>query len=66
MKSFHTVLIAPLAQRLGTFTGGAIGAWGTFDPALTSRLEAWVTAGAFIAVDLIVAYVRGRQTQEGR
>ena len=63
MKRLSTVLIGPLAARAGTFIGGAIASFGTFDPALTSRVEAWVTAGAFIAVDLIVAAIRNREAR---
>lgn len=66
MKRISSVLIAPLAARLGTFTGGVIASWGTFDPTLSSRVEAWAAAGAFIAVDLLVAYFRKSNSQEGR
>lgn len=66
MKRFLSVLARPLAARAASVTGGFIGAWGTFDPALTSRVEAWVTAGVFIGVDLLVAALRDRKTQEGR
>lgn len=66
MKRISSVLIGPIAARLGTLIGGAIGGIGTFDPTLTSRVEAWVTAGAFIAADLIIAAIRNRSSQEGR
>lgn len=63
MKGFRTVLLGPLAARLGTLIGGAIGGIGTFDPGLTSRVEAWIAAGCFIAVDIIVAAMRDRNPQ---
>lgn len=66
MKGLASVLVKPLAARLGSMLGGGIAAWGSFDPTLSSRLEAWIAAGCFIAVDLIAAYVRNTPKQEGR
>lgn len=66
MKGITSVLVKPLAARLGSMLGGAVAAWGTFDPTLASRVEAWVAGGCFIAVDLVTAYIRNRQTQEVR
>ena len=66
MKKLTSLVIAPLATRLGSFTGGLVASWGAFDPSLSSRVEAWAAAGAFIAVDLVLAYFRRSNEQEGR
>lgn len=66
MKGFRNVLLGPLAARLGSVAGGAVASWATLDPSLSSRVEAWVAAGAFIAIDLVVAYFRRSNAMEGR
>ncbi|MDM7980182.1 MAG: hypothetical protein QUV71_07535 [Rhizobium sp.] len=66
MKRFLAVLLAPLATRLGTFAGGAVASWGTTDPALLNRVEAWVVAGCLIGVDLLAAGFRNIEKKEGR
>lgn len=66
MKGFRNVLLGPLAARLGSMAGGAVASWATLEPSLTGRVEAWVAAGVFIAIDLVVANFRKSNTMEGR
>ncbi len=65
MKRFVSVFIAPLARRLGSMAAGGIAGGMAVDPAIAARVEAWVMAGALLAVDLVVVGLRAK-TQEGR
>jgi homoserine kinase len=56
-------MLAPLARRLGSMAAGAVGGSMVIDPALATRIEMWASAGAFLLIDVIVAYTR-RNTQE--
>lgn len=65
MKRIVSVLIKPVATRLGALVAGALSGLAMSDPVLVSSIEAWATAGAFLAADIIVAHLNGK-TQEGR
>nr|WP_316650677.1 hypothetical protein [uncultured Gellertiella sp.] len=64
MKRLVSVLVLPLARRVGALAASATAGAMVVDPAIAARLEAWVVAGAMLAVDLASVYIR--QTQEGR
>lgn len=65
MKKITDVLVFPLTRRLGTLVTGMLGGIGFMEPTLLARVEAWVTAGAFLAVDLLLAW-KNSKTQEVR
>lgn len=65
MKKLIETILKPLARRAGTAAAGVIVGMGFMEPALAARVEAWATAGAFIAVDLLLAW-KNAKTQEGR
>ena len=65
MKRVVSVLLRPLAERLGALVAGALSGLAMVDPVLVSSVEAWVTAGAFLLADIIVANLKPK-TQEGR
>lgn len=65
MKSFVSVVISPLARRFGSMAAGGVAGAMVMDPAIASRVEAWVTAGVLLAVDLVLVAVRAK-TQEVR
>ena len=65
MKSLISVLIRPLATRIGALIASGTAGAMVVDPAIATRLEAWVMAGALLAADLLAAHVRSK-TKEGR
>lgn len=65
MKRIVSVLLRPIAERLGALVAGSLAGLAMADPVLVSRVEAWVTAGVFLLADIIVANLKPK-TQEGR
>lgn len=65
MKRIVSVLLRPVAERLGALVAGALSGLAMSDPVLVSSIEAWVTAGAFLLADVIVANMKTK-TQEVR
>ncbi|UIB81421.1 hypothetical protein [Flyfo microvirus Tbat2_105] len=65
MKWITNVLVRPAAARLGSLVAGTLSGIAITDPSLTTRIEAWVTAGAFLLADIIVANMKARP-MEGR
>lgn len=65
MKRIVSVLLRPLAERIGPLVSGAIAGYAVVDPVMLTRIEAWVTAGAFLLVDILVSKRTGK-TQEVR
>lgn len=65
MKRISSVLVKPLAARLGSLAAGAVAGSMALDPSLASRVEAWVAASVLLAADLVGAYYRSR-SMEGR
>lgn len=65
MKRVLSVLVTPLATRLGSLAAGAVGGGMAVDPGLMTRLEAWLSAGAFLAVDYVIYWLRAKP-MEGR
>lgn len=65
MKRIVSVVLRPLAQRIGAFVSGALAGYAVVDPVMLTRVEAWVAAGAGLLVDILVAKRIGK-TQEGR
>lgn len=63
MKRIVSVLLKPLAERLGALVAGALSGLAMSDPALISSVEAWVTAGAFLLADLIVANMKSKSQE---
>jgi hypothetical protein len=65
MKKLISMIAAPIARRLGTLAAGTVGGMMAADPALVERVEMWASAGAFLLVDVITAYVRGNRQEVG-
>ncbi len=65
MKRLFSVLVAPLASRIGALVASGTAGAAIVDPSIAARFEAWVMAGALLAADLIAAYLRSKST-EGR
>lgn len=61
MKSLLSVLVKPLATRIGALLASATAGAAVVDPAIAHRLEAWVMAGALLAADLIAAHLRQKE-----
>lgn len=55
MKRILNVLIKPIATRLGALVAGTVSGFAISDPLLSTRIEAWVAAGAFLLADIIIA-----------
>lgn len=65
MKRIVSVLLKPVAERVGALVAGALSGLAMADPGLVSSVEAWATAGAFLLADIIVANLKPK-TREGR
>ena len=65
MKRIVFVLLRPIAERIGPLVAGALAGYATVDPGILTRVEAWVTAGAVLLVDILVLNRTGKK-QEGR
>lgn len=65
MKSLMSVLIRPLATRIGALAASALSGAMVVDPALSARVEAWAMAGVLLLADLLLSVKRSK-TQEGR
>ncbi len=63
MKRVVSVLLRPVAERLGALVAGTLSGLAMSDPALISSVEAWVTAGAFLLADIIVANLKSKQQE---
>lgn len=65
MKGLVSVLIKPLASRLGALAAGGIAGSMVVDPAIASSFGAWITAGVLLAADLVGAFLTSKN-MEGR
>jgi len=65
MNRIVSVLIRPLATRLGALAASALSGAMVVDPALSARVEAWAMAGVLLLADLLLSAKRAK-TQEGR
>jgi hypothetical protein len=63
MKGILSVLVKPLAARLGTMAAGGIAGSMVVDPAIASSLGAWVSAGVFLAADLVASYFNSKSQE---
>lgn len=53
MNRIVSVLIRPLAARMGALAASALSGAMVVDPALSARVEAWVLAGALLLADIL-------------
>lgn len=65
MKGIISVLVKPIAARLGAIAAGGVSGFAITDPVIATRVEAWVLAGVLLAADLVGSYLRSK-TQEVR
>lgn len=62
MKRMVSVLVRPLAARIGALAASALSGAMVVDPALSARVEAWVLAGVLLIADVLF----NAKTQEVR
>ncbi|GEM_PF-1761082 len=65
MKRIISVLVKPIAARLGALAAGGVSGFAITDPVIATRVEAWVLAGVLLGADLVASYLRSK-TQEVR
>jgi hypothetical protein len=65
MNRIISVLIRPLATRIGAMAVSALGGAMVVDPALSARVEAWGAAGVVLLADLLLS-LKQSKSQEGR
>ncbi|MBB3387286.1 hypothetical protein FHT82_000006 [Rhizobium sp. BK275] len=65
MNRIVSVLIRPLASRIGALGASAVSGAMAVDPALSARVEAWAAAGVLLLADLLLSAKRAK-SQEGR
>ena len=53
MKRLVSVLLRPLATRIGALAASALSGAMVVDPAISARVEAWVLAGGLLLVDIL-------------
>ncbi|UIB81435.1 hypothetical protein [Flyfo microvirus Tbat2_110] len=63
MKRMLSVLVAPLARRVGALLASATAGAAVVDPAIASRVEAWVMAGVLLAADLVATHLRAKSQE---
>lgn len=63
MKRIVSVLVAPLARRIGALVASGTAGAMVVDPALAARVEAWLLAGLLLAADLVGAHLRSKQQE---
>ncbi|MCZ7455268.1 hypothetical protein [Rhizobium rhizogenes] len=63
MKGIVSVLVKPIAARLGALAAGAVSGFVITDVDLATRVESWVFAGVLLAADLVGSYFRSKSQE---
>lgn len=63
MKNIALIILGPVIRRIGPVGAGAVTGMIALEPELASRVETWLSAGAFLIADVIASHIR-RQSKE--